>query len=114
MTRTGTGYLYDEEKRKAYEKDRVNVEKSALDDHYLCTDIDAMGQKSPRSRYRSPGFGRPDWDRRVLEETGFRRIRTDEKIWKRLWSREERLNYGSTPLFLICARKGNKNRWRKE
>lgn len=98
------GYLYDGEKRKAYEQDRVNVEKSALEDHYLCTDIDAMEKialQVPLSR-----IGRPDWDRRVLEETGFQGIRTDEDIWQRLWSKEEKLNYGSTPLFLICAGKG--------
>ena len=80
------------------------MEKSALENHYLCTDIDAMEKialQVPLSR-----IGRPDWDRRVLEETGFQGIRTDEDIWQRLWSREEKLNYGSTPLFLICAGQG--------
>ena len=43
------GYLYDEEKRMAYEKDRENVERRQLDDHYLCTDIDRMEEIAKES-----------------------------------------------------------------
>lgn len=35
-------HLFDEEKRKEYENDRKNVEESKFEDHYTCTDIDAM------------------------------------------------------------------------
>ena len=52
------GYLYDEEKRQAYEKDRENVEKESLDDHYLCTDIDRMeeiARQVPLSGKLRPG-----------------------------------------------------------
>src|SRR5699024_4856370 len=54
------GYLYDEEKRRAYEQDRKNVESRRMDDHYLCTDIDAMEKialQVPLSR-----IVRPQWD----------------------------------------------------
>ena len=35
-------HLFDEEKRKEYEEDRKRVENLHMDDHYTCTDIDAM------------------------------------------------------------------------
>jgi len=99
------GYLYDEEKRKAYEQDRKNVEQHSLDDHYLCTDIDAMEQialEMPLSAKTRPG-----WDAEILKETGFAEIHTDTKVWERVWSEEEKLNYGSTPMFMIHGRKGD-------
>lgn len=97
------GYLYDEEKREAYEQDRKNVESQSLEDHYLCTDIDAMeriARKVPLSH-----ITRPQWDTEVMEETGFEEISWDTDVWKRVWSEEERLNYASTPMFMVTGRK---------
>lgn len=95
------GYLYDEEKRMAYEEDRRNVENAGLDDHYLCTDTDRMERialQVPLSAVK-----RPQWDRDVLARIGFSQIQTEEKIWERVWSKEEKWNYGSTPMFMIEA-----------
>lgn len=97
------GYLFDDEKRKAYEQDRKNVEAESLDDHYLCTDIDKMEQlalKMPLSPEK-----RPEWDKEVLLGIGFKQVEADTMIWKRVWSAEEKLNYGSTPMFMIIAEK---------
>lgn len=97
------GYLYDEEKKEAYEADRKKVEEQQLDDHYLCTDIDRMeniARQVPLS-----AMERPAWDTKVLESLGVCSIQTDSEIWKRVWSEEERLNYASTPMFLVCAEK---------
>ena len=94
------GYLYDEEKKEAYEADRKKVEEQQLDDHYLCTDIDRMeniARQVPLS-----AMERPAW---VLESLGVCSIQTDSEIWKRVWSEEERLNYASTPMFLVRAEK---------
>lgn len=96
-------YLYDEEKRKAYEDDRKNVESENLDDHYLCTDIDRMEQialQVPLSK-----ANRPTWDREILKAIGFSKVAIDMEIWKRVWSTEEKLNYQSTPMFMIAAEK---------
>lgn len=97
-------YLYDEEQRKAYEQDRQNVEEQNLDDHYLCTDIDRM----EKIAYQVPlsAASRPQWDVKVLREIGFEQIKTDTQIWKQVWSEEERLNYQSTPIFMIAAVRG--------
>lgn len=95
------GYLYDQEKREAYERDRKNVETKELDDHYLCTNIDEMeeiARKVPLS-----GVQRPGWDKDVLENTGFCKISTDLEIWQEVWSQEERLNYQSTPMFMVTG-----------
>lgn len=97
------GYLYDEEKKEAYEADRKKVEEQQLDDHYLCMDIDRMeniARQVPLS-----AMERPAWDTKVLESLGVCSIQTDSEIWKRVWSEEERLNYASTPMFLVRAEK---------
>lgn len=97
------GYLYDEEKKEAYEADRKKVEEQQLDDHYLCTDIDRMeniARQVPLS-----AMERPAWDTKVLESLGVCSIQTDSEIWKRVWSEEERLNYAATPMFLVRAEK---------
>ena len=97
------GYLYDDKKREAYENDRKNVEKGTLDDHYLCTDIDRMEKialQVPLSETRRPG-----WDVEVLKKLGASEIQVNEEIWKQVWSEEEKLNYGSTPMFMIEVKK---------
>ena len=95
------GYLYDVKKREAYENDRKNVEKGSLDDHYLCTDIDRMEKialQVPLSETKRPG-----WDVKVLEALGAAQIQVNEDIWQQVWSEEEKLNYGSTPMFMVEA-----------
>ena len=81
------------------------VERSQLDDHYLCTDIDRMeeiAKKVPLSAKNRPG-----WDEKVLKEIGFAEIRTDERIWQSVWSEEERLNYASnTNVFSFRTERG--------
>ena len=97
------GYLYDDKKREAYENDRRNVERGSLDDHYLCTDIDRMEKialQVPLSETR-----RPEWDVKVLKELGASQIQVNEDIWQQVWSEEEKLNYGSTPMFMIEVKK---------
>lgn len=92
-------YLFDEEKRKKYEQDRANVKYLGVEDHYLGTDIDAMeaiARKVPLSRQK-----RPMWDIKVFEELLMNEIRTDASVWERVWSKIEKLNYASTPMFLV-------------
>lgn len=94
------GYLYDDAQRAAYEKDRKNVAQESLDDHYLCTDIDRM-EEIARQVPLSAAH-RPAWDEKVLKGLGAA-VSTDENIWDSVWSKEEKLNYGSTPMFLVRA-----------
>lgn len=97
-------HLFDEEKRREYEADRKNVEALQMDDHYTCTDIDAMeaiARQIPMSRTM-----RPKWDVDVLKKYTAESVRTDERVWERVWDSAEKVNYASTPMFLVSARKG--------
>ena len=80
-------HLFDEQKRQAYEEDRKIVAKAHIDDHYTCTDIDAMeniARQVPLS-----GINRPDWDREILTKIGFTTINIIPDIWQQVWSDEE-------------------------
>lgn len=94
------GYLYDSRRRDAYEADRRRTAEQGIKDEYTCTDIDAMeaiARQVPLS-----AADRPDWDLRVLERLGMR-ADVDENAWRRVWSREEKINFSATPLFQIAA-----------
>lgn len=96
-------HLFDQEKRKAYEEDRKNVEALQMDDHYTCTDIDAMeeiARKVPLSQ-----ISRPLWDQKLLNELECSKVRIEEDVWERVWSMEEKANYHSTPMFLVEGEK---------
>ena len=94
-------HLFDEEKRRRYEEDRERVEALQMEDHYTCTDIDAMeeiARQVPMSRVM-----RPAWDMQVLKAYAGERVQADEQVWKRVWDRTEQVNYASTPMFLVSA-----------
>lgn len=77
------------------------VAKAHMDDHYTCTDIDAMENIARQVPLSS--INRPDWDREILTKIGFTTINIIPDIWQQVWSDEEKLNYASTPMFLIKA-----------
>ena len=96
-------HLYDKKKREEYEEDRNNVMKLGHEDHYTCTDIDEMeniARELPLSKIE-----RPKWDINILSETGFTEIIVENNIGEKTWSDEEKINYGSTPMFMIVAQK---------
>ena len=77
------------------------VAKANMDDHYTCTDIDAMENIAKQVPLSS--IHRPDWDREILTKIAFTTINIISNIWQQVWSNEEKLNYASTPMFLIKA-----------
>lgn len=96
-------YLYDEEKRSAFYQDRVNSEKEGVKDHYVYTNMEMMeeiAKNLPLSRTM-----RPQWDAAVLINTGFKKVMVEQEIGEVVWNKEERINYASTPLFMIFAEK---------
>ena len=46
---------------------------------------------------------RPQWDEQVLKRLGTRKILCDEAVWKKVWSKEELVNFSATPMFEIIA-----------
>ncbi|OOM74759.1 putative methyltransferase YcgJ [Clostridium puniceum] len=96
-------HLFYPEKRKGYEQDRANAKAKKIKDHYITTNTVAM-EEIARSLPLSKIY-RPKWDIGVLSEIGFKRIFTQNDIGSRVWNEEEKVNYGSTPMFMIGAEK---------
>ena len=95
-------YLWDEKAELGHKRDRENLAVSDVRDENAGTDVDAMeaiARKAPLSRQH-----RPQWDLRVLSRFGIQ-ASADENIWQRVWTKEERINNASTPMFLIEGRK---------
>ena len=95
-------YLFDENARAAYEQDRLNTKVSGVPDQNIGERFDvmeALAFKMPLSP-----LARPAWDLAVLTSLGLS-PEADCGVWQRVWSDEEKLNFASTPLFLVRAKK---------
>ncbi len=95
-------YLWDEEAEQGHRQDRENLADSDVRDENAGTDVDAMeaiARQTPLSRRH-----RPQWDLNVLGSYGIQ-ASADENIWRRVWTKEERINNASTPMFLVEGRK---------
>lgn len=95
-------YLFDEDARTAYDADRENTKNAGIKDENIGEQFDVMekiASKIPLSRIR-----RPLWDIQCLGARGML-AEADETIWQYVWSDEERMNFSSTPLFMIRAQK---------
>ena len=94
-------YLLDEDKRRAWDRDRENVRLAAVEDHDSYDESRRMEEIS--RRLPMTGRQRPAWDVETLRALGCASVTADEHVCERVWSREEQLNYASTPGFLIHA-----------
>ena len=95
-------YLWDEEAKLGHAQDRDNLAASDVRDENAGTDVDAMeaiARQTPLSRQH-----RPQWDLDILRRCGIQ-ASADETIWQQVWTKEERINNASTPMFLVEGRK---------
>ena len=95
-------YLRDEGAQLAHARDRENLQTSDVRDETAGTDVSAMeaiAMQAPLSAHQ-----RPAWDLKVLRGLGMQAA-ADTEIWKKVWTREERINNASTPMFLVEGRK---------
>ena len=93
-------YLFDDEAQAAYDRDRANSAEQGVWDQNVGENFDVMediARRVPLSNIR-----RPEWDLALLQGLGLR-AEADGQIWQRVWSEEEKLNFSSTPLFLVRA-----------
>lgn len=93
-------YLYDDAAMDSHLQDRENVARTAVEDDTAGTDVAAMeaiARKAPLS-----AKDRPKWDEKVLGNFGMT-VLSDTDIWKTVWTRAERINNASTPMFLVRA-----------
>ena len=91
-------YLWDEEAQLGHTRDRVNLQSADVRDETAGTDVKAMeriARQAPLSARH-----RPAWDLDVLQGLGMQAA-ADTEVWKQVWTREERINNASTPMFLV-------------
>ena len=95
-------YLHDEGAQLAHIQDRENLQSSDVRDETAGTDVSAMeaiALQAPLSARH-----RPAWDLKILHGLGMQAA-ADTEIWRRVWTKEERINNASTPMFLVEGRK---------
>ena len=95
-------YLYDDRAQAAFDRDRENSARMGVRDENIGENFDVMeeiARQMPLSNIR-----RPNWDLELLKSLGLF-TSADEDVWEQVWSAEEKLNFASTPLFLVRARK---------
>ncbi|WP_458458986.1 methyltransferase domain-containing protein [Pseudobutyrivibrio sp.] len=97
-------YLIDENKRAEYEKDRENVKLSSLGDYNIGENFDTMEQIAldmPLTHKL-----RPAWDMEYLNSIHAGEVSSVLDIGSILYSEKEKINYCSTPMFLVKVVKG--------
>ena len=95
-------YLFDDAAKAAYERDRENSSEEGLADMNVGDDFDRMEQiamEIPLSK-----ANRPAWDIETMAKLGLC-VEAEPQIWERVWSRQEKVNFASTPMFLVCGYK---------
>ena len=97
-------YLWDDDAKLGHMQDRENLQVSDVRDETAGTDVSAMesiARQTPLSACQ-----RPAWDIELLRGLGMQAT-ADTEVWKRVWTKEERINNASTPMFMV---EGWKNR----
>ena len=95
-------YLFDDEAQAAYVRDRENSVEEGLADYNVGDNFDRMEQLARRMSITRAI--RPAWDIETLVCLGLS-VEVDTRIWERVWSRQEKINFASTPMFLVCGEK---------
>ncbi len=95
-------YLFDEKAGQAYRQDRENSAAQSVGDQNVGEHFDIMEDIAVRIPLSK--IMRPQWDVDILGALGMQ-VTPDERIWQHVWSRQEKINFASTPMFLIEARK---------
>ncbi|MBM7220042.1 class I SAM-dependent methyltransferase [Proteus mirabilis] len=99
-------HLFDDEYWQGFLADRERAAQKQVADHYVNTDtkeMERIARQLPLSQVK-----RPQWDINTLLDIGFIRYSVDIRIGDHVWDEEEKINYGSTPMFMIHAQKNNR------
>ena len=97
-------YLVDDAKLQEYKMDRDNVKNSCLDDYNIGDNFEQMEQIALSLPLTDKI--RPKWDQDFLNSINAGQVSVIEDIGSRLYSEKERINYNSTPLFMVRTVKG--------
>ena len=94
-------YLFDDEEKCKRQADRENTVQAGFEDYESYDEswlMESISLTLPMGK-----LARPHWDTVTLLDLGFKNVSADTSVSRRLWSREEMLNYASAPCFLIRA-----------
>lgn len=95
-------YLFDDEAGEAYARDRQNSIEENVDDPNVGESFDRM--EDIARRVPLSNVLRPEWDLKLLGRLGMA-AEADRAVWKRVWTRREKISFASTPMFLVCGYK---------
>ena len=93
-------YLYDQDARAGYDADRTASSELGIEDQNVGSNFEVMEQIAMRIPLSNTM--RPAWDHSVLSGLGME-VSTDPQAWDRVWSQKEKINFASTPMFLVHA-----------
>ena len=92
-------FLVDEGKKAAFDADREKVAELGLEDYNIGDGFDVMDEIA--RHLPMTGEKRPEWDKRVLLAMKVTEVNTVEDIGSVVYSEKEKVNYASTPMFMI-------------
>ncbi len=92
-------YLVDETKLEEYNQDRQNVADKGLGDYNIGNDFDRMEMIA--KELPMTGTNRPAWDVKFLESLDLGTAKAIEDVGSILYSEKEKINYKSTPMFMV-------------
>ena len=95
-------HLVDEEALRAYEHDRELTAQLGMPEECEIEGYEAMDEIARRVPLTT--VLRPAWDERVLRDLGLA-VEITHDIGQTVWNADELVNFASTPLFRIVARK---------
>lgn len=107
-------YLFDEEQKMRHDAAHENYHRlypHAVHDkigRQKAQDLEEIARTLPLSKEH-----RPEWDGRVLKETGMGVIKILPDTGELVWDEEEKVHEAATPLFMICAEKKSCSRYNK-
>ncbi len=92
-------FLVDEEKKAEFQQDRANVASEGLEDYNIGENFDKMDEIA--AQLPSTVRIRPQWDKEYLQTLNEGNVETVEDVGSILYSEKEKINYKSTPLFMV-------------
>ena len=86
-------------KKAEFDDDRKNVASLGLEDYNIGENFDIMDEIA--RCLPLTGADRPEWDEQIFKEHGVSHISITGDIGSMVYSEKEKVNYASTPMFMI-------------
>lgn len=96
-------FLYDDTKKKEREADKLNVKIKKARNRENDKGVDSKWMEKIAMQVPCSSLDRPQWDCEVLKQLGFDEISIDYNLSDIVWDEAEKINYSSTPMFMIEA-----------